>query len=428
MTTAPFSRIRFVLGLMLLAGWSGAAVVALVAWDARRPMEPPRAFAPPAYGCTIEMPGPPQDVLLLGTQESREYSQYAAVLRHPWERYGLALVTSQPFDFNLDQPYADLEALLTQFQSQHRLSAGVPPRFTTAADGLLTADAEYRSVDFGTVVVRIVGAASRRYLLVVAGPDVSAIRPEIVRYFDSFRITDPDFLDAAKRREQFRQNRLRRDARVKRAAEALYLDPAANLPAPLLYWPCDEVEDEETLEVMQRNDSFVSNAKSVKSPAGRGLRFPSEAEPALIEELEVDLPPPWTIGLWVKVPTGDVEVLRTEGARIVFRQNRLRFQRFDWAGPVDVVVATKPEPGTWVHLAVLCSGFGNLSGYLNGELLEGKPGLQASQDRMILRNLAVGFHRGAEPLDMEIDELVLFRVNLNVHQIRTLATFTSDPK
>ena len=207
----------------------------------------------------------------------------------------------------------------------------------------------------------------------------------------------------------------------------MYLQPSARLPKPLAYWPCDDVEDDETLEVIRGNDAFVDGASAVPSPCGRGLRFPLTDRPALIEEID-DAPELWTLGLWFKVPDGDADVLRSDGPTIDFRGNRLRFGRFDWDGTREFAARPKPPPGTWIHAAFKHDDAGRLEVHLNGEFLGKTDEIVEESDRP-LKNLAVGFQHGGEPgQTLEIDELVVFPVRLDQDQIRRLAKLTSDPK
>lgn len=427
MSRAKFSRIRLVLGLATLVAWTCASVAILVVWDARRPTEPPRTFAPFAYGCTIEMPGPPLDVVLVGTEKARETSHYAVVLRRPWERYGIALKTTQPFDFGRENRFAELEAWLGEFQTQYKLAVNRAPAYSVAGDGLLKADGEYTSATFGRVVVRVVGAGSRLFLLVVAGSEVASGGPEVVRYFDSFRIVDQDLLDDAKRSAALYEARRRRETRLRKLESALYLRADFGLPSPLLYWPCDDVDDDETLEAISKDDTFLDGAQPVPSPCGGGLRLPLDDRPALVWQLDDELRTPWTIGLWLKVPEGDVEVLRTEAAMIDVRGDRLRFLRFDWAGATVYAETEKPKPGSWIHLAVTSSDFGNLTAYVNGKTVGEERGQGAEREKTVLQTLAVGMRRG-ESTAIVIDELVLFSVNLNDDELRRWSRLTSDPR
>lgn len=68
-------------------------------------------------------------------------------------------------------------------------------------DGFTARDAEMVGPD-GTVTVRVVIAEGRLFVAMAGGPGVTANDPQVARFLDSFKITDPVLLAAAKRREE----------------------------------------------------------------------------------------------------------------------------------------------------------------------------------------------------------------------------------
>jgi hypothetical protein len=189
-TPPPFPAWRAVLGVLTLALTIVTGLLFTALWNSGWFVQVPREFEPAGLDCVVEIPGAVHEsALLLGKQSSGP--EYAVRRRFPWESFGLA-ARDLPDDDGRDL-LPPMDAYLRDF---FKTLPGAPdPVAQTVRDATYPIrQATATTPKYGNVVARVVYGGPKLYLLVAAGKAVTPTRPDVTRFFDSFRCTDADDL------------------------------------------------------------------------------------------------------------------------------------------------------------------------------------------------------------------------------------------
>jgi hypothetical protein len=199
---------------------------------------------------------------------------------------------------------------------------------------------------------------------------------------------------------------------------------ATTLPKPTLYWNFNETggvtatdSASGALMTIDRADSFV-NGK-----LGNGLRFNPLNGAKKVSTHQPEMPPPWTVGLWVlrEAATQGSSLLSGGKAALKLEQwnsgGVLGYTEYSYGqagfGGDETFNASAPL-GQWVHLTYTGTSSG-VSLYVNGEF-----------NSMKARPITLGLdwigssHGDVEFASMILDELKIFNQALDADQVRDL--------
>lgn len=242
-TPPPFPAWRAVLGVLALALVIVTGLLFTALWNSGWFVQVPREFEPAGLDCVVEMPGAVHDsALLLGEKSSGP--EYAVRRRFPWESFGLA-ARDRPDDDGHDL-LPPMDAYLRDF---FKTLPGAPdPVAQTVRDETYPIrQAAATTPKYGNVVARVVYGGPKLYLLVAAGKAVTPTRPDVTRFFDSFRCTDAEDLnDVANALTEFAAAGIPRDPAAPPFQARPYGGPAvpdaADFPGLTHHWACDATD------------------------------------------------------------------------------------------------------------------------------------------------------------------------------------------
>ncbi len=243
-TPPPFPAWRTAIGVLTLALVIVTGLLFTALWNSGWFVQVPREFEPAGLGCVVEMPGAVHDsALLLGEQSSGP--EYAVRRRFPWESFGLA-ARDLPADGDGRDLLTPMDAYLRDF-FKTLPGAPDPVARTVRDDRYPIRQAAATTPKYGTVVARVVYGGPKLYLLVAAGKAVTPTRPDVTRFFDSFRCTDADDLTAAANAlTEFVAAGFQRDPAAPPFEARPYGGPvvpaAADFPGLTHHWACDAAD------------------------------------------------------------------------------------------------------------------------------------------------------------------------------------------
>ena len=240
----PFPAWRAVLGALALALAIVTGLLFTGLWNSGWFVQVPREFEPAGYDCVVEMPGAVHESALLPGERSSG-PQYAVRRRFPWESFGLA-ARDLSDDDDVHDLLGPMDAYLRDF---FKTLPGAPdPVAQTVRDATYPIrQASATTPGYGNVVARVVYGGPKLYLLVAAGKAVTPTRPDVTRFFDSFRCTDDDDLRAvADAFQEFAVAGIKRDPSRPPFEARPYGGPAvpdaADLPGLTHLWACDATD------------------------------------------------------------------------------------------------------------------------------------------------------------------------------------------
>lgn len=244
-TPPPFPAWRAVLGALALGLVIVTGLLFTGLWNSGWFVQVPREFEPAGYDCAVEMPGAVHEsALLAGVRSSGP--QYAVRRRFPWESFGLAARDLSDDDDDGHDLLGPMDAYLRDF---FKTLPGAPdPVAETVRDSAYPIrQASATTPGYGNVVARVVYGGPKLYLLVAAGKAVTPARPDVTRFFDSFRCTDDnDLLAVANAFQRFAAAGFQGDPSRPPFEARPYGGPAvpdaADLPGLTHHWACDATD------------------------------------------------------------------------------------------------------------------------------------------------------------------------------------------